>query len=209
MLWAWSSCRTNNSSANDFFWPPNHWVVGNLITWPHWNHDNVLLQVVCLTVPVWATDTIIPAKAVGCTPAVQRAFSMTTGPALQTWSGMTKTNSVGTRPQPAQNHNQWNKYFNTKAMAHHKLSVGIAGWYGIVRTSTWWRHQMKTFSALLTLCVGIQRLPVISPHKDQWGGALIFSLICVWTKGWEQNRDNGDLKRHRAHYDVTVMIIDT
>ena len=32
-----------------------------------------------------------------------------------------------------------------------------------------------------------------------------FSLICVWTNGWVNNRDAGDLKRHRAHYDVTVM----
>ena len=48
---------------------------------------------------------------------------------------------------------------------------------------------------------GIQRSPVDSLHKGQWHGALIFSLI----SGWTNNRDAGDLKRHRAHYDVTVM----
>ena len=53
---------------------------------------------------------------------------------------------------------------------------------------------------------GIHRSPVNSPHKDQWRGALMLSLICVWTNGWVNNRDAGDLRHHRAHYDVTVMI---
>ena len=33
------------------------------------------------------------------------------------------------------------------------------------------------------------------------------SLICAWTNGWVNNRDAGDLRRHHAHYDVTVMWI--
>ena len=44
--------------------------------------------------------------------------------------------------------------------------------------------------------------------KGQWRGALMFSLICGWTNGWANNRDAGDLKRHRAHYDVTAMYPD-
>ena len=35
----------------------------------------------------------------------------------------------------------------------------------------------------------------------------MFSLICTWTKCWVNNWDTGDLRCHRAHYDVTVMII--
>ena len=27
-------------------------------------------------------------------------------------------------------------------------------------------------------------LPMDSPHKGQWRGALMFSLICVWINGW-------------------------
>ena len=53
----------------------------------------------------------------------------------------------------------------------------------------------------------IHRSPVNSPHKGQWRGALIFSLICVWINGWVNNREAGDLRRYPAHYDVTVMII--
>ena len=28
----------------------------------------------------------------------------------------------------------------------------------------------------------------------------------LWTNGWVNNQDPGDLRRHRAHYDVTVML---
>ena len=51
----------------------------------------------------------------------------------------------------------------------------------------------------------IHRYPVNSPHKVQWRGALMFSVICVWINGWVNNREAGDLRRYRAHYDVTVM----
>ena len=51
----------------------------------------------------------------------------------------------------------------------------------------------------------IQRSPVNSPHSGQWRGALMFSLICVWINDWVNNREAGDLRRYRAHYDVIVM----
>ena len=47
--------------------------------------------------------------------------------------------------------------------------------------------------------------PVNFPHTDQWRGALMFSLICAWTNGWVNNQGADYLRRHRAHYDVTVM----
>ena len=71
----------------------------------------------------------------------------------------------------------------------------------------WWRHQMETFSALLALCAGNSPIPVNSPHKGQWRGALMFSLICVWINGWVNNHEAGDLRRYRGHYDVVVMVI--
>ena len=70
---------------------------------------------------------------------------------------------------------------------------------------SWWRHQRETLSALLSLCVG--NAPVNSPHKDQWRGALMFCLICAWRNG-VNNREAGDLRRHRDHYDVTLMILE-
>ena len=44
-----------------------------------------------------------------------------------------------------------------------------------------------------------------SPHKGQWRGDFMFSLICAWSNNWANNRDAGDLRRHRAHCDVTVI----
>ena len=72
--------------------------------------------------------------------------------------------------------------------------------------ASWWRHQMETLSALLALCVGNSPVPGDSPHKGQWRGALMFSLICARINGWINNREASDLRRHRAHYDVIVMI---
>ena len=52
---------------------------------------------------------------------------------------------------------------------------------------------------------GIHRSPVNSPHKGQWRGASMFSLICTRINGWLNNDEAGDLRRHRAHYDVTEV----
>ena len=78
-------------------------------------------------------------------------------------------------------------------------------WHKISR----WRHQMETFSALLTICAGNSPVPGEFPvHKCQWHGALMFSLICVWINSWVINREAGDLRRYRAHYGVIVMCYD-
>ena len=42
-------------------------------------------------------------------------------------------------------------------------------------------------------------------HKGRWRGALMIPLICAWTNGRVNNRDAGDLRRHRAHRDVNIM----
>ena len=64
-----------------------------------------------------------------------------------------------------------------------------------------WKH----FPRYWPFVRGNHRSPVNSPHKGQWRGALMFSLICAWTKGWVNNRNACNLRRHHAHYDVTVM----
>ena len=64
-----------------------------------------------------------------------------------------------------------------------------------------WKHFPRYWP-----CVGgIHRSPVNSPHKGQWRGALMFSLIRVWINDWVDNHEAGDLRRHRGHYDVNVM----
>ena len=63
----------------------------------------------------------------------------------------------------------------------------------------------KPFPRYKPFVRGIHRSPMNSPHKGQWRGTLMFSLICAWIKDWVNNREAGDLRRYRAHYDVTVM----
>ena len=44
-------------------------------------------------------------------------------------------------------------------------------------------------------------------HKGQWNGAWVFSLICTRIQGWASDYEAGDLRRHRAEYDVTLMFL--
>ena len=81
--------------------------------------------------------------------------------------------------------------------------LSLIAWH---TNTSWWRHQMETFSALLALCAGNSPVPVNSPHKGQWRGALMFTLICARINDWVNNREAGDLRRHLDHYDVSVMV---
>ena len=62
-----------------------------------------------------------------------------------------------------------------------ELIVSAKGGPGHNRTGTQstsrWRHQMEKNSANWPFVRGIHRLPVNSPHKGQWRGALMFALL--------------------------------
>ena len=64
-----------------------------------------------------------------------------------------------------------------------------------------WKHFPRNWP----FAQGIHRSPVNSPHKGQWRGALMFSLIWVWMNGWVNNPEAGGLRCNRAHCDITVM----
>ena len=70
---------------------------------------------------------------------------------------------------------------------------------------TWWRHQMETFSALLAICAVNSPVPGEFPHKGQWRGALMFSLIYARISGWVNTGEAGDFRCHHAHYDVIAV----
>ena len=63
----------------------------------------------------------------------------------------------------------------------------------------------KYFPCYWPFVRGIHQSPVNSPHKVLWRGTLMFSLICAWANGWVNYHYVGDLIRHCAHDDVTVM----
>ena len=94
-------------------------------------------------------------------------------------------------------------------LEHHTKHVHMA-------VSAWPRHnrylfhddviKWKHFLRYWPFVWGIHRTPVNSPHKGQWRGALMFSLICACIDSWVINRKAGDVRRHRIHYDVTAML---
>ena len=65
-----------------------------------------------------------------------------------------------------------------------------------------WKH----FPRYWPFVRGIHRSPVNSPHKGRWRRALMFSLICTRINSWVNNGEAGELRRHRAHRDVIVMV---
>ena len=89
---------------------------------------------------------------------------------------------VGFIEAPA-NSNAWTKWY----------------WHGDVIK---WEHVPQYWP----LVHGIHRSLVNSHHKGPWGGALMLSLNCAWINGWVNNREAGNLIRHHAHDDVTVMV---
>ena len=84
----------------------------------------------------------------------------------------------------------WNTYWIILKIRHN-LTCDVITW--------------KHFPRYWPFVRGIHRSPVKSQHRGQWRGALMFSLICVWINGWVKNREAGDLRRYRAHYDIIVM----
>ena len=76
----------------------------------------------------------------------------------------------------------------------------------VLHCPAWWRHQMDTFSALLAFCAGNSpvtgELPSQRPvTRSFW----CFLWSAPWINGCVNNREAGDLRRHRPHYDVIVM----
>ena len=88
---------------------------------------------------------------------------------------------------------------------------GMCSVHFLFTVQGWWlrRHddviKWKNFPRYWPFVRGIHRSLVNSPHKGQWRGALMFSLICAWINGWVNNGKAGDLRLHCAHYDVIVI----
>ena len=92
-----------------------------------------------------------------------------------------------------------------------RLSKQSWGWWFETLSRPLRRHRNAYNSCDVALCSSdgccLGCYILISSHKGQWRGALMFSVICVRINGWVNNREAGDLKRYRAHNDVSVMRI--
>ena len=64
---------------------------------------------------------------------------------------------------------------------------------------------METFSALLAICAGNSPVPGEFPAQRPVTRSFDVFFFCNRIYGWVNNGEAGDLRRHRAHYDVIVM----
>ena len=81
-------------------------------------------------------------------------------------------------------------------------------WHILRYSISWWCHQIEGFSALLALCERISPMTGEFPVQRRVTCSFAAFFICTWTNGSVNNQDTGDLRRHRPHYDVTVMVND-
>ena len=81
-----------------------------------------------------------------------------------------------------------NVFIHTKSITHFSFSSKITPrrWRKWLPFRSWWRHQC--FPRYRPFVREIHRSPMNFPHKGQWRGALMFSLIST-------------------HYDVIVMCV--
>ena len=67
--------------------------------------------------------------------------------------------------------------------------------------TSWWRHQIETFPCNWSFVRGTtgHRWITLTKNSD--------AEFSFWTSGWANNRDAGNLRRHCAHCDVTLMLL--
>ena len=92
-----------------------------------------------------------------------------------------------------------------------QINTAVINHFGVNVLSpcaAWWRHQMETFSALLSICAGNSPVADEFPVQRPVTRSFDVSVICTWINGWVNTREAGDLRCYLAHYDITVMVIN-
>ena len=73
--------------------------------------------------------------------------------------------------------------------------------------STWWRHQMETFSALLALCAGNSSVTFEFPAQRPMTRSFDVFFDLHPNKRLSKQSWGRWFDTHRAHYDIIVMIV--
>ena len=63
---------------------------------------------------------------------------------------------------------------------------------------------METFSEYLAICAENSPVPCEFPAQRPVTRSFDVFFDLVWIDDWVNTRDAGDLRRYRAHYDVTL-----
>ena len=84
------------------------------------------------------------------------------------------------------------------------LRVQLTKKSAMIQVTTWWHHQIETFSALLALCA--RNSPFTGEFPSQRAVTRSFDVFFdLHLNGSVNIREAGDLRRHRTHNDATVM----
>ena len=92
--------------------------------------------------------------------------------------------------------------------------ISLSEWNPLIFCSICSTHPMMTSSKGNIFCVnghlygeftGHRWSPRKRPVRRSFRVFCCF-FICAWINGWVNNREAGDLRRHRAHYDVIVIV---
>ena len=103
---------------------------------------------------------------------------------------------------------QINSSCNCEIMRKYYPHYWIHDILSAILDSTWWRHQMETFSPLLALYAGNSLVTGEFPsQRPVTRNFDVFFDLRLEKNGCVNNREAGALRRHRAYYDVIVMII--
>ena len=86
------------------------------------------------------------------------------------------------------------------------IEAMLASWHWNAFRITWWRHQMETFSALLALCAGNSTVTIPRTKASNTELWYFVFLSAPEKSGWVNTREAGDIRRHRAHDNVTLML---
>ena len=143
---------------------------------------------------------------------IQRSFRWLNHCSLtKHWSRLVR--SVSCEGRPVTNRNKYDYQVDPKEHTFVKFELNTFSFKiqeNAAENAVWihddvikWKH----FPRYWPFVQGIHRSPVNSPHKGQWRGVLMFSLICGRINSWVNNGEAGDLRRIQAHCDVIVMNI--
>ena len=70
---------------------------------------------------------------------------------------------------------------------------------------SWWRHQKEPFSALLAICAENSSVTGEFPAQRPVTRSFDVFFDLRLNERWVNNIEAGDFRRHRSHYDVTII----
>ena len=95
------------------------------------------------------------------------------------------------------------KHFSHKVVPHHAAS-GFLPRFNRININMMTSSNGNIFRVTGHLCRN-SSVTGEFPAQKSVTRSFVFSLICAWINVWVNNHEAGDLRRHRGHYDVTVM----